>query len=138
VDPGRSADIEMIFAPRKEFPAIAAREQFHYVSGHPGFFSIWWNARHEIYRAVILIDAALGPERKAHFVREELVQSLGLANDSPQFRSSIFFEKGSDGGKARAFSALDRRLILFFYRHVRPGAGREEVRRAFTQHWSSV
>jgi hypothetical protein len=68
-------------------------------------------------------------------VLEEVTQSLGLMNDSPVFPDSIFYSGPDGGGKATELSALDKKLIIFFYNHVRPGAGPAEVRAAFQKHW---
>jgi hypothetical protein len=70
-----------------------------------------------------------------HTALEEITQSLGLANDSPAFRDSIFYELRDDYGSAEQLSPLDKRLIHFFYNHVRPGDRGDQFHAAWERHW---
>lgn len=130
-----NAVFKIYFANRKQFPEIAARHHFEYVPGNAGFFYFWWNPGHEIHRAVVMIDKKQKGKQLRHYVHEEITQALGPANDSPIFSDSIFFEKGRNTGKATRFNELDRKLIFFLYKHVRPGYGREKIRETFEKHW---
>lgn len=101
-----------------------------------GWFWINWNRRHEVESGfVFLATDVLHGNQLRHTVLEEITQSLGLANDSAAFRDSVFYESGNDHGAAQMLSALDKQLIIFFYNHVTPGAGRNELRAAFERHW---
>lgn len=131
-----TADIQVYFAPLRQFWSLSIRLGFPYYPENWGYF--WWfrNGRFEIQRAFVLLasDKLHGPALR-HFTLEEITQSLGLSNDSPLYPESIFYARGDDGGSAQRLSALDRTLITFFYSYVAPRDGPAEVRRALTQHW---
>ena len=59
-----------------------------------GFVYIWWDDAGAITDAVMLISTTgITPEERAHLIREELTQSLGLLNDSSQYEDSIFHDR---------------------------------------------
>jgi hypothetical protein len=135
-DNDTSAEIRVYFAPLRQFPALAKQHGFPYVQGNWGYFWTFWNPRHEITRAYVLLATdKLTGDRLRHFALEEVTQSLGLSNDSAEFPESIFYSRGGDGGSATRLSDLDRKLIVFFYNHVAPGARAKEVRQATKKHW---
>lgn len=127
--------IKVIFAPKKNFPKIASEHGFSYVKGNIGFFYYWTNGQNEIFKAVVLIDSGLDTKMKNHVTHEEMVQALGLANDSKRSASSVFFERRGDGGKAQNYSTLDQKLIYFVYKHLKAGAGPQALETAFEKHW---
>jgi hypothetical protein len=131
------AAIKVYFAPARDLPALARQHHFPYVSRNAGFFWTFWNREHEIYGAVVLLasDRLAGPELR-HFALEEVAQALGPSNDSPRFADSIFYAKRADGGRATELSDLDKKLLVFLYNHVPPGAGRAEVRAALQRYWA--
>lgn len=135
-EPGR-ANLRLYFAPLDALPDIAAREGFHYVPGNQGLFWVFWDNRHQIDRAIILIaeDWVQNDEQMTHLLLEEMTQSLGLMNDSPLFPESIFYETSVAFGTATRLAALDERLILLLYGHIPPNASACAVRRAFRRHW---
>jgi hypothetical protein len=102
-----------------------------------GWFWIIWNGRHEVENGFVFLatDLLRGRELR-HTALEEITQSLGLCNDSPAFRDSIFYESGRDYGSTQSLAARDKQLIVFFYNHVAPGADRSQLRVAFERHWS--
>jgi len=130
-----NSNFKVYFVSRNDFPAIAAEHRFEYIPGNAGFFNVWWNLGNEINRAVVLIDKHLKGWKKRHYSYEEMTQALGLANDSPYYSQSIFYERGRNTGMAQDFSALDRTLILFFYQHTKPGFSAEQVRENFEHYW---
>lgn len=133
-----NADILVYFAPLKEFPVFAQKHNFRYVEGNYGYFWTFWNPGHEIERAYVLLASdKLQGKKLRHFALEEITQTLGLSNDSPIFPDSIFYAKGDDGGNAQQLSDLDKKLIRFFYNHVRPGAREAELRAAYWKYWPS-
>lgn len=132
-----NASFKVYFVPRSQFESLAKEQGFSYVPGNAGFFHIRWNPGHEINQAVVLIDEKLQGKKLTHYVYEEITQALGLANDSPAFKDSIFYQKGSDSGKAKEFSETDKKLILFFFRHIKPGYDRGKIRAAFDKYWIS-
>ncbi|GAN32504.1 MAG: hypothetical protein UZ01_00774 [Candidatus Brocadia sinica] len=130
------ADIQVYFAPLQDFPSLAKQHKFQYVQDNWGYFWTFWNGRHEIESAFVLLASdKLQGKALQHFALEEITQSLGLSNDSPVFPESIFYAKGNNGGDVQQFSNLDKQLIVFFYNHIQPGATRGEVQAAFKKHW---
>ena len=126
------ASILVYFAPLRELPDLATQHGFKYVEGNWGLFYTFWN-RHRIHRAIILLasDKLKGKDLR-HFVLEEITQSLGVSNDSRIFSGSMFY-----GGRSNTqnLSKLDKKLIIFFYNHIQPGAEREDVQAAFRVYW---
>jgi hypothetical protein len=136
VEPNTVADIRIYFAPLSDFPALAKNHGFRYVKGNLGYFWTFWNARHEIEQAYVLLASdKLSGRQLRHFALEELTQALGLSNDSPVFHGSIFYAGPDGGGYAKKLSDLDKRLLVFFYSHVKPGATREDLLTAIREHW---
>ena len=134
--PDSEADIYVYFAPLEKMPELARRLKFRYVEGNWGYFWTFWGRRNEISRAyVLLANDMLKGEALQHFALEELTQALGLSNDSPVFRDSIFYAEGDNGGNAQRLSALDQKLLAFFYNHVTPGMNGAELREALEKHW---
>ena len=130
------ADILVYSVPLHRFPELARRHGFQYVEGNLGFFWTFWNERHEIQSAVVLLASdRLSETALRHIALVEITQSLGLSGDSPVFPESVFFSRDDDGGAAEHLSALDRQLIDFFYRYLSPGARTAEVRIAYWRHW---
>ncbi len=131
-----SAELKVYFAKASELDGIASTNGFRYVSGNDGFFYTFWNDRYEIQRAFVLLATdKLSAQELKHFTYEEVTQALGLSNDSALFSESVFFAKGSDGGTAQDLSALDRKLVRFFYAHVGAGDDRTKLLAAFDAHW---
>ena len=99
-----------------QFPAIEP----NYVAGNFGFFWTWWNEDGAIDRARILYSTpALTPEERAHMIREELTQVLGLMNDSPEYPDSIFQIEWTITNR---YAPIDRALIEMLYRpEILPG-----------------
>src|SRR5262249_54345089 len=85
------ADIRIHFAPEKELADVAQKYDFKYARGNRGFYRAWWNERHEMTKAVVLIADELRGADLRSMVLKELVQSLGLAFESPAFSDSIFY-----------------------------------------------
>jgi len=132
----QNAAFKVFFAPQKQFTELAREYHFEYVAGNKGYFYIWWDGTHALSRAIVLISENLRDHSRRHFVREEITQAMGLSNDSPLFKNSIFYGTKHSGGKARGYSELDKRLIHFAYAELNPGDGPEQVQDAFKRAWS--
>ena len=132
-----NTSLRVFFVPKERFAGLS--DTYGIKSGSDkddGWFWINWNNKHEIEKGyVFLASDRLHGTRMRHTALEEITQSLGLANDSPAFRDSVFYESGSDYGSAEKLSPLDGRLIQFFYNHVRPGDRRVELEAAWDRHW---
>ncbi len=126
------ANILVYFAPQRELPDLAKKHGFKYVEGNWGYFWTFWN-RHKIHRAIVLLASdKLKGKLLRHFTLEEITQSLGLSNDSAIFSNSIFYAGWS---YTQHLSELDKKLIIFFYNHIQPGAKLRDVQVAFKKHW---
>jgi hypothetical protein len=133
-DPG--ADLKVYFTELSEFDAIGQQQGFPYVQGNWGYFYMFWNGNREIQQGYVLLATdMLSGSSLRHFTFEEVTQVLGLSSDSDIFSDSIFYSSGSDGGSATELSALDRKLLSFFYTHVQPGFDKAKFGQAFDAHW---
>ncbi|MCK4233937.1 DUF2927 domain-containing protein [candidate division WOR-3 bacterium] len=104
----------------------------NYVPNNWGFFYIWWNDSHEIYRANILIGTDKPDQkRRNHIIREEVTQSLGLCKDSMKYPDSIFYQGWT---KTQEFADIDKKLIEILYSDdIRPGMTRSQVKKVLMQ-----
>lgn len=102
-------DLEVHFAPQSEFAAIEP----NYVAGQVGFVYIWRDAGGSLTsgRALISTTGTTAQER-AHLIREEVTQGLGLLNDSWAYPDSIFYQGWTTAG----YAPIDRLVIEMLYR----------------------
>ena len=117
------SDIEIHFAPEAEFPRLLPS----YRPGNKGFFWVWWNDQ-GIEHATILIDSqTIDEQARAHLIREELTQSLGLMQDSWRQADSIFYQGWTT---TSSYAAIDTSVIAMLYHpQVRSGMTAQEVQR---------
>lgn len=101
--------VEMHFAPTSSFPDILPG----WVPGNVGYFSLWWGSAQTFTRGVILISTDIEASVRPHLIREELTQSLGLANDSHRYANSIFYQEWST---VTEYAPVDRAVIEILYR----------------------
>lgn len=125
------ANCEIHFAPESRFASIEP----HYVPTNYGFFWTNWNANGEIYWARVLISATnVTQQERAHLIREELTQSLGLMNDSSAYADSVFYQEWTD---VTHYSPADTRVIGMLYSDlVSPGMTQEQATRALSQRYT--
>lgn len=134
----QSATLKVYFAPLSRFPQIAKRENITYIEGNWGYFFCERNDQFEIESAIVLLASdRLRGDRLKHFALEEITQSLGLPGDSGRYSSSLFYENQAERkfGTATEFSALDKRLLQFLYRRVKPGMHAVEMGILMAEHW---
>lgn len=114
--------IEVYFVPLEDFDQYVKNPK----KGNWGLFYYWWKAGYTINRAKILIATDKpGEQGRAHLIREELTQSLGLTRDSFSYPKSIFFETYTTHTE---YTPLDKKLIQMLYEEeIRPGMSREEA-----------
>jgi hypothetical protein len=106
----QQGDITIYMAPRSELK----KYEPNYVEGNDGFFWLYWGwPSNNIRKANIVIDQSLEPQTRQHVLKEELTQSLGLANDSYRYKESIFFQSFSS---VTTYSATDRAVMEMLYR----------------------
>lgn len=94
-----------------------------------GLFLIYWDQNKRIFKGSMYVD----PQRAStltwqkHLLREELTQSLGLMNDSLEYKDSIFYENYS---QTTTFSRLDKILIKLLYsRFIKANMSKKELLR---------
>lgn len=103
------SEIEMYFAPESHFYTIEPQ----YIPVNLGFFRVWWNSQGTIYRARILITSeGITQQERAHLIREELTQSLGLFKDSWKYPESIFYQGWT---ATNEYAPVDRAAISLLY-----------------------
>ena len=103
-------NVEIHFAPEADFATILPE----YVPVNMGFVYVWWDGAGAITDSVILISTTgITPDERAHLIREELTQSLGLLNDSDQYPDSIFQIEWTTTNR---FAPIDRAVIEMLYR----------------------
>lgn len=121
----KSSNVAIHFGPEATFREILPQ----YVPLNYGFLWFWFNGRAEITSAVILIDNtdAISQTIRNHLIREELTQTLGLANDSPRFPGSIFHAQHLPA--PTEYAAVDRKVIeIHGLSEIRPGMTEADVR----------
>jgi len=91
-----------------------------------GLFTIYHDRDHWIYKGHMYVDMERSlVDEQIHILREEITQSLGLANDIPHDPTSIFYKGDS---RTRAYSQLDIEVIRLLYHPVLiAGLGEESV-----------
>jgi len=103
--------------------------------GADGWFTISWNGRYELTRALVFIDPALELRWLRHTALEELFQALGPSNDSDLVRDSLLFERAGDYGSRDLLARVDAEVLRLLYRDLEPGADRERIREAMARSW---
>jgi hypothetical protein len=135
-DSSETATIKVYFALLHDFAKIARRNNATYKRGNWGYFWMFWDDKNAITSTIVLLasDKLAGNQLK-HFAFEENTQSLGLAEDSDEFRDSIFYSRGGDGGDATRPSPLDLQVLAWFYQQIQPGDNRKAVSEKFDKTW---
>lgn len=100
--------------------------QEKYVSDNWGLFYIAWNGTNYLYKGHMYVDIVrAGAAGQKHLLREELTQSLGLAQDSPMYPESIF---QSAWTTTTEYAPIDRDVIrLLYHPNMRVGLNEQEV-----------
>jgi len=113
--------VELHFAPQAQFPSILSS----WVPGNVGYFSVWWDASQHFTEAVILISTDVDQDVRDHIIREEVTQTLGLAQDSFRYAESIFYQAFST---VTRYADVDEAVIEMLYRpEVVVGMGKTEA-----------
>jgi len=94
---------------KRQYPEVVP-----YLKENRGLFTIHTNANFNITSGHMFVDITdVIPLRyQKHILREELTQSLGLANDIKYYPNSIFYEKWTD---VQEYSDLDMETIRLLY-----------------------
>jgi hypothetical protein len=126
VDSG--GDIKIYFAPAADF----AQYLEQYESESLGYFWMQWGEDYRIQSATILVDSTneVSQQERSHLIREELTQSLGLANDSWKYQESVFYQGWTD---TTQYGWIDRAMIMALYNPaVKPGMTSADVVKVMT------
>ena len=80
---------------------------------------------------VLISTTGLTADERAHLIREELTQSLGLLADSARYEDSIFYQEWTTTNR---YSPLDRAVIEMLYQPLLlPGITVEEALEALEE-----
>jgi len=143
VDAAQTVDIH--FVPVSEFTSVLPQAP----PGNVGVVWLWWDGGQHLVQSVVLIGSDIDPVLRAHIIREEVTQMLGLLRDSFRYPQSIFYQAFST---VQEYAPVDRTVIELLYRPelqvgmtlevamrearrllrsgtmaVAPGAGRDDV-----------
>lgn len=133
-----TAEMSIKFAPTGRFREIAEYLGAEYTAGGYGISWIWSEPGSKAARAISLVGQNLEIRDRHSTIAQELTQMLGPGNDSPLFPDSVMYEKEYDLSTATELAAIDRKLLRFVYRHLKPGDDVRAVRTAFDMYWDSV
>ncbi len=112
VNDSLQSNFYLFFGPPSEYTYIFP-EQFSYIQDNQdGLFHINMNNKFEIVSGHMFVNIDItDSERKKHLLREELTQSLGLANDVDYPRSIFHFEISS----LTSYHRIDIEIIRLLY-----------------------
>jgi hypothetical protein len=120
-------DIDLYLIPKEQFSTIES----NYVADNEGFFWFNWNEDNVLTKATILInsnDSSRDKER-CHLIREELTQSMGLAQDSYKYEDSIFYAPWTT---TLTYADIDKKIIQLLYSSgLKPKMTEQEIRDYF-------
>ena len=100
-----------------------------------GWFTIVWNHKFELTRAVVFVDPDLTEKWLRHTALEEMFQALGPSNDSPVIRDSLLFESSTMAGSHDGLARVDQQVLWLLYRGLQPGDRATEIERAMQRSW---
>lgn len=100
---------EIHFVPQSEFTTILPEAP----PGNIGLVWLWWGVDQYLIRSVVLISSEEDESSRAHVIREEVTQMLGLLQDSFAFPESIFYQPFST---VTEYLPIDRVVIELLYR----------------------
>ena len=100
-----------------------------------GWFTIVWNPRLELLRAVVFLDPELDEPWLRDTALEEMFQSLGPSNDSPRIQDSLLFESSKLVGCLDHLARVDRQVLRLLYCELKPGDKSEQILEAMQRVW---
>lgn len=113
--------ISLYFVSESEY----AEYEPNFVPGSKGFF--WVNSRScEIYKASILISTSTMTNRaRTHLIWRQLANVLGLMQDSPRYKDSIFYDEWNYKSE---YAPIDEAIIKLLYSpDIQPCMNRTDV-----------
>ena len=121
------ANMDLTFLSRDDMDARTS----HSGSGFDGYVTYYWyNDTHEIHYADILYCTDMEGSLRAGVLCEELIQSLGLSNDSYTYPDSLFYQGYSEISWP---APIDWLLVeLLHHPDLQPGMDEQAVRQILT------
>lgn len=108
----KNENIAIYFVPQGDFRKYIPGA----VLGNWAYFRYYTNDKNEINKAIITIGTFGSSQKdRDHHIREEITQALGMGNDSPKYKDSIFHENKAQSLNV-AYSELDKKVIKLLYR----------------------
>ena len=104
----RDTNVEIHFARESQFRSIEP----NYVPTNYGFFWSWREGDAISKSSILIATDGISQRERSHLIREELTQSLGLAQDSSRYPDSIF---QTDWTETAQYSSIDRAVIRLLY-----------------------
>lgn len=117
-------NVEMYFVPAESFAQYNANAQ----PGQIG--SAWMQVNNNVINGAEILIASnyLTNAERAHVIREELTQALGIMKDSWLYEDSIFYQGWT---RTDRFSTLDQEVIRMLYDpQIEVGMSQQQVARA--------
>lgn len=113
--------VRIFMVPLAEFPDLFT--QYH--EGNWGYFETFWDNNHINRSRIAVATDVTGREDRTHLIWEELVQSVGLLNDSYDYPDSIFQQEYT---YVQHPAPIDFALIRMLYNPgLSPGMGAAEA-----------
>ena len=113
-----AANLVIHFADDKEYKKITPQ---NITDNTDGFASCWWQDS-VIFKAVIGIRTSMPQRERNSVIWEEIVQSMGLQNDSYKYPDSLFYQGYNE---VQGPNTLDWLLFeILYHKDMRPGMNR--------------
>lgn len=133
----RDAEAQVVFASRRIIRRELTKDGVDPDSEIPGYFRAY-SSEGKIWSATVFIENSQSADELRATVYQELTQILGPMGDSSIFPSSVMYETTTRWSTATALAPIDRKLLRFLYRYLKPGDDEAAVRAAFDKHWDSI
>lgn len=121
----KNPNLELYFIPEPRF----ASYEPNYQPINYGFFWNSWDKDIIYHSRIFITTVGVTQKERAHLIREELTQSLGLMKDSDKYPESIFYQDWTD---TTTYAAIDKAVIEMLYRpEIRPGMTKAQILEVF-------
>lgn len=116
-------NVVMYFIPHKDFVKYTSKEL---AKANWGLVTFQDGSEGVIQSAQVLIATDKGtPASRAHLIREELTQGLGMAQDSWKYEDSVFYQGWTE---TMQYAPIDKKIISMLYRSdILPGMEKQQV-----------
>lgn len=123
VNDSLQSNFYLFFGPPSDYTRLFPEQHNYIQENQNGLFHIEMNSKFEIISGHMFVNIDITDSyKKRHILREELTQSLGLSNDVPHDRSSIFYYGITS---LTHYNRNDIEIIrLLYHPNMRPGLDR--------------